>query len=161
MDELMLHTHSNRGSRDRESAASKPRRRRGGFSLIETVVAMGILAVGIVGVTGTLLAAMKTERQSRSLTQAMYLAEQQIEEFRLMSEADILALMADIDYPDHPDGAIDPDPTDHDSTVFYLRRIIQPNAPDPGIFTFTIQVDWTDPHGTVKTTELRSMVAAR
>ena len=45
-----------------------------GFTLLETMVALGILAVGTLGVGASILTAIKYATQSRNATQAMYLA---------------------------------------------------------------------------------------
>ena len=70
------------------------RRARGsaGFTLVETIVALTILSVGVLGVAAGLLSAMKMSSQSRAKTEAIYLAEQQLELFRTMTVGEVVAL---------------------------------------------------------------------
>jgi len=130
-----------------------------GFTLLEAFVAFAVLAVGVLGVMTAMISAMKNSSQSRSMTRAIYVAQEQIETFRLMPEADILALLADASYPLDANGAVDPDPSDGDPTKFLKRYLIQPDTPSAGVFTITVFVDWTGPNGNARTTQLSSMVS--
>lgn len=133
--------------------------RAGGFSLLEVTVALGILAFGLLGVTAAQLAAMDSSRESRSLTQALYLAEQQMEEFHAMSRTEIDALVADPGYPNDPDNPIDPDANDHDDTTYDRSWLIQTDDPEVGISTITVRVDWTDEIGVDRQVAIQSMRA--
>ena len=101
--------------------------------------------------------ALKYTRQSRALTEAMYLAEQQIESFASMTGADVEAMLADASYPNDPLNPIDPDPNDGDTTTFNRRWMIQPNTPEAGTMILTVQVDWIDPRGVTQTVELQTV----
>lgn len=50
------------------------KRRKQGFSLIEILISMFLLAVGVIGTTGTLLASLRTTQQSALQTAALQLA---------------------------------------------------------------------------------------
>ncbi|TMQ70534.1 MAG: prepilin-type N-terminal cleavage/methylation domain-containing protein, partial [Candidatus Eisenbacteria bacterium] len=63
-----------------------------GFTLLEMMAALAILAVGLIGLTGAQVMAMKVTANSRSRTIAMQLAEQQMEALQAMSGADVKAL---------------------------------------------------------------------
>ncbi len=128
-----------------------------GFTLIETMFAMGILAIGILGVAGSLLTSLKLSRDSRSQTHAMYLAEQQMELFLLMRGDEIDAVLADPGYPNDPAGTIDPDPNDDDDMTFTRSWEILPDDPEPGVFRLTVIVGFTDDQGTPRTRRLQSL----
>jgi prepilin-type N-terminal cleavage/methylation domain-containing protein len=68
------------------------RRRRGrrstGFTLLEVVVAMGILATGILGVTAAQLYAMRGGSTGRHTTDAASIAHSQMEQFQRMNFTD-------------------------------------------------------------------------
>ncbi len=169
MDELMasrrrrLHSH---GASARTSGGGivylsrllrRHRHGAAGFTLIETTFAMGILAIGILGVAGSLLTSLKLSRDSRSRTHAMYLAEQQMELFFLMTGAEIDAALADPSYPNDPAGAIDPDPNDADTTTFTRSWEILPDDPEPGVFRLTVIVGFNDNQGQPQTRRLQSL----
>ena len=148
----------------RTFARSRTRRTRGGpcsrgFTLLETMVALAILAVGVLGVAVVLITALKHLSQSRSLTQAHYLAQQQIETMHAMTPTDVLALRGGAGYPNDPANPIDPDPADTDLTVYNRRWTIESDTPEVGVMRVTVQVDWTDPKGVVRTTALQTLKA--
>lgn len=130
-----------------------------GFTLIESLIALTILAVGVLSVAAGQMAALKLSRQSRSLVHAIYLAEEQLEAFNVMPAADLLAEIASPTYPNDPANPIDPDPGDGDQTSFNRRWTILTDTPELGVFTITIQVDWIDQLGITRTTSLESMRA--
>jgi len=130
---------------------------RSGFSLLEVVLALGLLAYGVLGVTAGQIFATKHSKASRSNTAAMYLAEQQMEIFRIMSAADVKDLLTDGGYPNDPTNPIQPDSTS--STTFSRRWLIQANTPETGIITITIEVDWLDAIGNVRTASVQSLKA--
>ena len=136
-------------------ATSKLRKsmRTDAFTLVETVVALGILSVGILAVAASALTSLKFARESRAMTQAMYLAEDQMEVFRTTPGADVIAMGSGND----PTNPIDPDPNDDDTTEFIRRWTIAADSPEAGMITITVEVDWVDPLGITRTVQLRSM----
>jgi prepilin-type N-terminal cleavage/methylation domain-containing protein len=62
----------------------RERRRSEGFTLIEVVVAMGILATGLLAVSAAQLYAMRGGRQGRHVTDAAEIAQSQVESFQRM-----------------------------------------------------------------------------
>ncbi len=127
----------------------QPRRvlRRDGFTLLETMIALGLLAFGILAVAAAQLASLDLSRRSRSLTQAMYLADQQLELFHSMSAASVLALLGDPDFPNDPNNPIDPNAGDDDTTTYLRSWNIQPDTPEVGVISLRVQVRWTDELG--------------
>ncbi len=137
------------------SALSAGRRQgRSGFTLLESVIALGILAFGILSVAGALMTSIKFSRQSRTLTQAMNLAEQQIELFRSMPSADVLTA-AGTSTAD----PIDPDPNDADMRTFTRSWTIQDGVVEAGIISIAVQVNWVDELGVARVVQLESLKA--
>jgi prepilin-type N-terminal cleavage/methylation domain-containing protein len=132
---------------------------RGGFTLLEVMIALSILGFGMLAASVGQLSALKTSRQSRSQTLSMYLAEQQMEAFQSMSAADVLAEIAAPGYPDDPANPIDPDPGDDDVITYDRRWFIEDDTPEVGVISIRVEVDWVDPLGFTRTTALRSLKA--
>ena len=130
-----------------------------GFTLLETMVALGILAVGTLGVGASILTAIKYATQSRNATQAMYLAVDQVEVMRLMSAPAVLAMVPDANFLDDPTNPIDPDPNDDDATTFDRRWRIEDDVPEGGLITITVEVDYVDRMGITRTVGLRTLKA--
>lgn len=63
-----------------------PHRRAGlrGFSLIELVVALGLLAVGLIGVVRLFPVGLRASHRSEVVSKATFLAQQQLEELKLL-----------------------------------------------------------------------------
>ncbi len=138
---------------------SRKRERASGFTLLEVMIALGLLAVGVLGVAGAQITALKYSRDSSLRAQAMFVAEQQLETIHGMSPINVIALKADSDYPDAYD-PIDPTPGDGDPTTFERRLDISEDAPEVGVMTITVEVDWTNSLGLTQTLSLRSMKAS-
>jgi prepilin-type N-terminal cleavage/methylation domain-containing protein len=65
-------------------------RRRGGFTLVETMVAMVILAFGLIAMLGMMTAAMTGGRVGKHATDASRVARDQLEQFHRLDWADPL-----------------------------------------------------------------------
>ena len=128
---------------------------RDGFSLLEVMVALAILAVGILGATSGQLMAMKLSTTSRHAVLAMQLAEEQMEILQAMPAADVKALGTAND----SNNPLDPDPNDGVAMEFTRRWIITPDSPEVDVIALEVQVDWTDGLGQTRTTNLESMKA--
>ena len=135
-------------ARPRESA---------GFTLVEVVIALGVLAFGLLAVTAGHLLAMKVSTSSRAATLSMDLAEEQLENFKAMTATDVLALRAAPGYPQDPSNPIDPDPNDATPMAFSRRWLIEPDSPEVGVMSITIEVDWVNAIGNTRTTRLGSL----
>jgi prepilin-type N-terminal cleavage/methylation domain-containing protein len=133
--------------------------RQEGFTLIEAMIALGILALGMAAVAVALVTGLKHAGQSRALTQALYLAQQQIEAVQAMTAADVLALRDAATYPNDPTNPIDPDPGDQDVVTYNRRWLVDPDTPEAGVMRVTVQVDWQDARGTVRTVSLQTLKA--
>ncbi len=131
-------------------------RREAGFTLLEVMIAMLILAFGVLGAAAAQLTAMDYARKSRSLTQALYLAEQQIEAFQAMPAADVAAQAGT---PNDPGNPIDPTPGDEDLTTYNRSWQIQIDTPEADVITISVRVDWTDELGQNRRVQLDTMKA--
>ena len=118
---------------------------------------MGILGFGVLTMAAALLTSMKYSRHSRSMMQAMYLAEEQIEAFSAMSTEDVVAMTDVAGYPNDSRNPIDPDPSDGDQTTFNRRWLIEEDTPETGIVTITLEVDWVDQDGKTRTISLPTL----
>lgn len=132
--------------------------RRDGFTMLELMVALGLLAFGLLGVTAGQIMAMKLSSSSRDHTLAMYLAEQQMETLQASSGADVKALAGT---PNDPANPIDPDPGDGVEMAFVRRRIIEADQPEAGVIRITIEVDWVNSLGNTQTARVQSFKADR
>jgi Tfp pilus assembly protein PilV len=140
--------------------ALRQKRSAGGFSVLEVMIALSILAFGMLAAMAGQVSALKTTRESRTQMLAMYLAEEQMEEFQSMTTADLIAAISDVNYPNDPDNPIDPDTDDDEAVTFDRRWFIAPNALGPGLMRLTVEVDWVNSLGFTRTTTLRSLKAA-
>lgn len=137
-------------------------RRQGGFSLIEMMIALGILAFGILATMAGQVAAMRFSSDSREHTIAMKLAEEQMEQFFVMSAADVKALTSDPGYatsPNDPSSPIDPDPGDGNAMAFNRNWAIEADTPETDVIRITIDVSWTNTEGNTQTARIQSFKA--
>lgn len=155
---------SPRGSRSLRTRRLRADKRTGtssrsssGFTLIEISIALGILSVGLLGVAAATITAMAVSTQSRERTQASYLAQQQLEIFRMTPEAGLLAVIAA--GTTDPSNPIDPDPNDGDTRTYDRRWLIQADTPETGVYTLTVFVDWVDDRGVTRTQQLTTLAA--
>lgn len=141
------------GMRMRSSSRSE------GFTLVEIMVALGVLAFGLLSVTAGHLMAMRVSTTSRSGTLALHLAQEQMETFRAMSAADVIALSVAPGYPNDPSNPIDPDPSDSTAMAFNRRWLIVPDSPEAGVISIVVEVTWLNPLGDLRTTRVASLKA--
>ncbi len=127
-----------------------------GFTLIEVMVAFTIMSIGVLSIGLAQLTAMKIVSMSSRLSQAMYLAEEQMETFRSMPWGATFTA-AVVDFPD-PQGPITP--VQGDSAQFNRSWTITPNAPPHGLTEITVTVVWTNSNGTRQTVALRGLRGA-
>ena len=146
-------TRARRASRLHDALGFRRRSRAaGGFTLLEILAALTILAVGVLGVAAGLLFAMDLSSRSRADTQALYLAEEQLEMFRIMSTSDVEAIAAE--------GAVSNDtsnpisPAGDDSTEYNRQWQIELDTPEPGVMTITVMVNWVDGRGVTRTIQI-------
>jgi len=134
-------------------------RSRAGFSMLEIMIALAVLALGVLGMTAGQLAAIKLSGDSRSRTTAMYLAEQQVETIQTMNAEDVKDLVDVFGYPNDPANPIDPNPGTADSRRFNRSWIVEEDTPEAGVITVTVTVAWDDENGVARTIRLRALKA--
>lgn len=119
--------------------------------MVEVLIALTVLAVGVLGVTAALVTSLRHTGQSQNLTQAMYFAEQKIEEFNAMDGPDVLALAgtADPDSPMHLPG--------QDDIEFERRWTITADTPEVGLMTIVVEVDWVEGDRPPRTISLQTV----
>jgi type IV pilus assembly protein PilV len=130
---------------------SKGRRHGSGFTLLETMIALSILAVGVLGATLGQIAALKNSSASRKHSLGLQLAQQQLEIFQTMPASDVLAMTGNGTYPNDPSNPIDPDPGDQTTMAFDRSWTIESNTPETGLMRLTVSVSWTDSLGQTQT----------
>ena len=67
-------------------------RYRRGFSLLELIIAIGVLAIGLVGVLRIFPVGLRASQRSGMLTKAAFLAKNKIEEVKMMDFDEVSAL---------------------------------------------------------------------
>jgi len=131
--------------------ATAERKRTRGFTMIEVMVSMGILATGLLAVSAAQLYAMKGGHSSRHTTDAAEFAQQKVEELNRRAWADLVST----------GGAWTPNGGEaHDTNVdtsgapvteqaYSLQwRITDTIAPSGGVFlkTIDVRVQWDEPN---------------
>ncbi len=109
-----------------------------GFTLLEVMIALVIMGVGLMTVAMAQLTAMRIGTESQKLSQAMYLAEQQMGLFYVAKP------IAAGTFPD-PGNPIEVSATDDDLTTFNRTWTVQTDTPSVGLTTVSIQVTWNNP----------------
>lgn len=145
------------GAATANTARRASHRRTGGLSVLEVVIAMGILSFGLLAAAASQLAATRFNRDSHLKTEAAYLAEQQMEAFQAMDGDGIEAVRTDPGYPNDPGNPIDPDPNDGVARNYVRSWTITPDAPESGVYTLSVVVSWVDRMGITRNVTLKSV----
>jgi len=107
---------------------------RGGFTLVEVLVAMAVLAVILVGLTASATSVMRTNRTSYFNTIAANLAQDKLEELRAKTPADVI-----------PGGPV---VSTVSGAAFTRSWMVAADSPVIGVKRVDVTVQWTDyvPH---------------
>ncbi len=111
-----------------EASAMRKRKEGSGFTLIEVLVAMGILAVVLLGAANMQTSSIRYNTMGRDLTDAIAYAEARMEEITATPYAQVVAAQ----FPAENNG------------TFTRRVTVNPDLADPinGIKTVTVTVNW-------------------
>ncbi len=119
--------------------------RNSGFTLIEIMIAIAIIAIGIFGVMSLIITVMKGNTLSKRVTTATTIAQDRMEDFKRM------------DY----DSVVDDSNTNTDyDTEYYWEADVEDDTPATDTKTITVDVYW-DPATTASThkVELKTIIA--
>ncbi len=133
-----------------------------GFSLLEVMIAAAILATGLLAIALAQVSALKMGSRSKHLSEAVYLAQEQIETFQALPATDATFTTPATDFDD-PSGHImaggdsesgigvwNPE-VGGEQTVFTRRWTIEPNTPAAGLTRVTVEVRWSEDGGATNT----------
>lgn len=136
--------------------------REDGFSLLEVMIAAAILATGLLAIALAQVSALKMGSRSKHLSDAVYLAQEQIETFQALPGTDVTFTTPVTDFDD-PVGHIlaggdsesglglyNPE-AGGDQVVFTRRWTIEPNTPSTGLIRVTVEVRWSADGGATNT----------
>lgn len=115
-----------------------------GFTLIEVMIAMSILAVGLMSIAVAQLTAIKMSSRSKHLQDAMLLAREQMDTMEAMptptnGAPSFFTIGQTIDEPDEIQLGENP----MDQTRYTRRTVITPNVPSANLARVTVTVTWT------------------
>lgn len=126
-----------------------------GVSLIEAVVAMGVMAFGMLAVVGLQATLRGNADLSRQRAEAVRIAQESIESWRALAAVDVTAGVMDFSEI-VSDGPIDILGT---NAVFSRTRLV-PAQTLSGFKTLVVNVTWADRTGTLQRVGLSTLVAA-
>ena len=116
-----------------------------GFTLIEIMIAIAIIAIGIFGVMSLIITVMKGNTLSKRVTTATTIAQDKMEDFKRMDYVDVLdAFGTNTNY----------------DTEYYLEATVQDDTPATDTKTIEVKVYW-DPATTASAhkVELKTIIA--
>jgi type IV pilus assembly protein PilV len=105
-----------------------------GFTLLEALVAMIILAIGILGLAPMLVLSMQGNQFSRDVTDAAYLAQGKIEQLKNQFT------ISPIPFSETTNSGV------YTRTVNVSDQTIDSSIP-PGVYRISVTVTWTDKEG--------------
>ncbi len=119
--------------------------RNSGFTLIEIMIAIAVIAIGIFGVMSLMITVMKGNTLSKRVTAATTIAQNKMEDFKRM------------DY----DSVVDGSGTNTDYDVdFYWEADVEDDEPATDTKTITVDVYWDPPaSSSAHVVEIKSIIA--
>lgn len=108
-------------------------KKRDGFSLVEVLISLVILAVGLLGLAALHVSAIRTNSSNRELSYATLLMQKKLEELKALP-FNSTSLNSNVV---HSEGVID-----EKGTFYLVRWIVDDNIPDEGFKTIIVQVNW-------------------
>jgi Tfp pilus assembly protein PilV len=130
-----------------------------GVSLVEAIVAMAVMAFGMLGIVGLQATLRQNSDVAKQRSEAVRIAEEAIEQWRAFSimgaTSGASAGYASIQTPANQ--VIAPDATNKFNTTFTLSRTV---ADMPGGKTLAVTVSWTDRSNQPQSVTLNTIIAA-
>ena len=117
-----------------------------GVTLIEILIAVTILAIGLLGVAGLQVTAIKGNSHGNTISQATAIAEEQVETIRNM---------------DYSEVTFDPNPlieNNIDGTIYTRTTEVEDNTPLTDLKRVTVTVSWSAGNKS-RQVQLRTIVA--
>src|SRR3972149_11467778 len=111
-----------------------------GFTLLELLIALVILAIGLLGLAGLHIAAIKGNVSGFKISAASAFAQQRIEELKALDPTSA-ALTAGV----HPDNCLIPADCTIQGILYNRSYTIQDNTPVTGTSTILLTVTWVEP----------------
>lgn len=136
-------------------------RRQRGVSLIEAIVAMGVMAFGMLAVVGLQATLRANGDIAKQRAQAVRIAQESIERWRAfttMSVANGVTAYADL-VSDGPSAVPDPPPPAPPYNASYVRTRVVTDLGSPPVKTLSVTVSWIDRAGSQQQVQLNSTVA--
>lgn len=129
--------------------------RQRGVSLIEAVVAMGVMAFGMLAVVGLQATLRANGDLSRQRAEAVRIAQESLEDWRRF-----VAIETDVAQRDYQEIATDgPTTRTGVNADFQVTRTVPAPAVSPRLKTVRVSVAWTDRTGETQSVELSSTIA--
>lgn len=110
-----------------------------GFTLVETLVAMAIFAVAVLGLGAGTISVIRNNNYSYLNTSAVNLAQSKLEELRAMS----VAAFANLSCPSYSTTGCSDSPVTSGKT-FSRSWQITANSPVTGVNKIDVKIDWSD-----------------
>lgn len=110
-------------------------RKQTGFTLLELLIALTILAIGLLGLAGFHVAAIRANMSGFKISTATAIAQERIEELKALDPSSS-ALSAG----NHDDGSITVQ-----GIIYNRSYIVQDDTPVSGTSTITLTVSWVEP----------------
>lgn len=128
-----------------------------GFTLIESLIAIFVLTVGIVGVLSAVPLAVQVAKFAQMTTVATQLGQAKIEEIVSKSFADISS-----EPEEKLSSPFEAYSREVEVTCFDPNENLFPNCPDTGIKKIKVTISWKSPLGvTTKKVEISTLIAQR
>jgi prepilin-type N-terminal cleavage/methylation domain-containing protein len=122
--------------------------RQEGFTLLEIVIAMAILAVGLLAVASMVHMVMLSNRMSRNMTSALNLAQGKIDDLRLTDYTSIAA---------GTESNLDEGGTE--GAGIFNRAVSVSENFTPAVKIVTVSVTWSDKKPKARTVSMKTMIA--
>ncbi|MBC8234584.1 prepilin-type N-terminal cleavage/methylation domain-containing protein [bacterium] len=125
-----------------------------GFTLLETMIATGVLLIGAVGALSLIDYGLKATATSKHITAATNIARAKLEEIKNTPFKDITTY-----YPANPDGS----PVESISLpegAAWTASYSYPEGPDKKLLDISLVVSWQEEGGRTSQVELRTLVTS-